>query len=93
LRREFRRDNCAFSTDNFLVLIDCVFGPAICRCLPVVGIPGWTSVGTVAWFSTGWVLMGPEKDFRLGIPDNAPMLFLFEQKLGPDSKLCVGEVE
>jgi hypothetical protein len=93
LRREFRRDSCAFSTDNFLVLIDCVFGAAICRCLPVVGIPGWTSVGTVARFSTGWVLMGPEKGFLLGIPDNAPMLFLFEQEPGPDSKLRVGEVE
>jgi hypothetical protein len=37
--------------------------------------------------------MGPEKGFRLGIPDNAPKLFLFEQKTGSDSKLCVGEVE
>jgi hypothetical protein len=93
LRRELRRDSCAFSADNFLVLIDCVFGAAICRFFPAVGIPGWTSVGTVARFSTGWVLMGPEKGFRLGIPDNAPMLFWFEQEPGPDSKLCVGEVE
>jgi hypothetical protein len=93
LRREFRRDSCAFSTDNFLVLINCVFDPAIGRCLPVVGIPGWTSIGTVARFSAGWVLMGPEKDFRLGIPDNSLMLFLFEQEPGPDSKLYVGEIE
>jgi hypothetical protein len=93
LRREFRRDSCAFSTDNFRGLVDCVFGAAICRCLPVVGIPGWTSVGTVARFSTGCVLMGPEDGFRLGIPDNAPMLFWFERKPGPDSRLYVGEVE
>jgi hypothetical protein len=93
LRREFRRDSCAFSTDNFLVLIGCVFGPAICRGLPVVGITGWTCVETIARFSTGWVLMGPENGFRLGIPDNAPTLFWFEQEPGPDSKLCVGEVE
>jgi hypothetical protein len=34
--------------------------------------------------------MGPEEGFRLGIPDNAPMLFLFEQEPGPDWKLCIG---
>jgi hypothetical protein len=93
LRREFRRDSCAFSLGNAWGSIDCVFGPVILRCLPVVGITGWTCVGTVARFSTGCVLMGPEQGFRLGIPDNAPMLFLFEQEPGPDSKLCVGEVE
>jgi hypothetical protein len=37
--------------------------------------------------------MGPENGFRLGILDNAPMLILFEQEPGPDSKLRVGEVE
>jgi hypothetical protein len=98
LRREFRRDSCAFSTDNFLVLIDCVFGPAIPGSLPVAGITGCTSVGTVARFSTGCVLMGPElmgpeKGFRLDIPDNAPMLFRFERKAGPDPELCIGEIE
>jgi hypothetical protein len=91
LRREFRRDSCAFSFDNPWVLIDCVFGPVIPRGLPIIGIIGWTSVGTVARFSTGCVLMGPEKGFCLDIPDNSRMLFWFEREPGPD--LNIGEVE